>query len=141
MRYFYLASEGELNGIFHHGVEAKEKSEITIIALRDDFLMDKFVFDVFAHDILGLDVYCLFQISSSGICGEIIDSEINHIFSDSFKILKQDSISRQHMEPYKSSVDYTGMGLMAGDFPVENKDKFTPGYKKKVLEYLKALDG
>jgi hypothetical protein len=140
VRYFYLAPDEELSSIFSSGITANDKGEINIILLKDDFLMDKFIFDVYAYDVLGLDIYCLFQVLYSGINGEITDSDIDHMFSRSFKILKQEKIERLFIAPYKSDTGYEGMGLEEGVFPVENKDKFTPQYKQKILEYLLALD-
>lgn len=140
MRYFYLAPEEEQSSIFTGGITADHRGEIKIIQLKDDFLMDKFIFDMYAFEVLGLDIYCLFQVLYNGISGEITDSDIDHMFSKSFKILKQEKIDRLFIAPYKSDTRYEGMGLEEGMFPVENKDKFTPQYKQKILEYLKALD-
>ncbi len=140
MRYFYLAPDEALNSIYTNGIKADEKGEIRIIALKDDFLMDKFVFDVYAYEILNLDVYCLFQILDDGIRGELSDGDINHIFSDTFKILKQETIEKRYIAPHGSESKYEGMGLEEGVFPVENKEKFTPEFKQKILEYLNALD-
>lgn len=140
VRYFYLAPEEELSSIFSDGITADENGEIKIILLKDDFLMDKFIFDLYAYEVLDMEIYCLFQVLYSGIAGEIMDSDIDHMFAKSFKILKQEKIDRQFIAPYKSETGYEGMGLEEGVFPVENKDKFTPQYKQKILEYLKALD-
>lgn len=140
MRYFYLAPEEALNSIYSDGIKADENGEIRIITLKDDFLMDKFIFDVYAYEILELDIYCLFQILDEGIRGELSDGDINHIFSDTFKILKQETIEKKYIAPYGSEAKYEGMGLEEGVLPVENKDKFTAEYKQKILEYLNALD-
>lgn len=140
MRYFYLAPEEALNSIYSDGIKADENGEIRIITLKDDFLMDKFVFDVYAYEVLNLDVYCLFQVLDIGIRGKISGGGIDHIFSDTFKILEQDTIEKKYIAPYSSEAKYEGMGLEVGVFPVENKEKFTPEYKQKILEYLNALD-
>lgn len=140
MRYFYLAPENELSTIFTKGIKADENGEIKIIVLKDDFLMDKFIFDVYANEVLGLEAYCLFQILLSGVGDELSDSDEEHIFSSCFKTLKQEVIERQFIAPYKSDTSYEGMGYEEGVFPVENKEKFTPDYKQKILEYLTALD-
>jgi hypothetical protein len=140
MRYFYLAPEEALNSIYSEGIKADEKGEIRIISLKDDFLMDKFIFDVYAYEVLNLDVYCLFQVLDIGIGGELSDSDIDHIFSDTFKILKQETIEKKYIAPYSSEAKYEGMGLEEGVLPVENKDKFTAEYKQKIQEYLHALD-
>ena len=139
MRYFYLAPEDELSTIFTRGIKAEKNGEIKIIVLKDDFLMDKFIFDVYAYEVLKLESYCLFQILFSGIGGELSDSTGEHTFSDCFKMLKQETIERQFIAPYKSEISYEGMGYEEGVFPVENKEKFTPDYKQKILEYLTAL--
>ena len=140
MRYFHLAPEKDLSSIYNDGITADNKGEIKIITLREDFLADKFIFDIYAYEILGLDIYCLFQISSDGINSEILDGRIDHLFSDYFKILKQDTIEKRYITPYQSDIKYEGMGLMEGVFPVESQEKFTPDYKQKILEYLKALE-
>ncbi len=141
MRYFYLAAEKDLNSIYNNGITADNKGEIKIIVLKDDFLMDKTIFDMYAYEVLGLDIYCLFQILESGIRSEILDSNINHLFSDSFKVIKQETIEEKYIAPYESDVNYEGMGLVEGVLPVENPTKFTPSFKQKILEYLKALGG
>ncbi len=140
MRYFHLAPEKDLTSIYNNGITADNKGEIKIIALREDFLMDKFIFDIYAYEVLGLDIYCLFQILSDGINSEILDSQINHLFSDYFKILKQNTIKKRYITPYQSDIKYEGMGLVEGVFPVESQEKFTPDNKQKILEYLKALE-
>ncbi|HLP60678.1 MAG TPA: hypothetical protein VK186_17680 [Candidatus Deferrimicrobium sp.] len=139
MRYFYVASEDRLSSIYTSGIKADKDKEIKIIALQEDFLMDKYIFDVYAYEVLGLDVYCLFHILPLGFQGEILDSNINHIFARVFKKLIQETIERKYIAPYRSLINYEGMGLVEGVFPVENKDKFTPAYKQKILEYLIAL--
>jgi hypothetical protein len=139
MRYFYLAPEDQLSSIYTTGIKADQHGEIRIITLREDFLMDKYIFDVYAYDVLGLDIYCLFHILPEGCEGEIVDSNINHIFASVFKILKQESIERKYIAPYQSLTSYEGMGLVEGVFPVENKEKFTLLYQQKILEYLKAI--
>lgn len=139
MRYFYLASEDQLSSIYTNGIKADKNGEIKIIALQEDFLMDKYIFDVYAYEVLGLDIYCLFHILPLGFKGKILDSHINHVFASVFKILKQEAIERKYIAPYQSLTNYEGMGLVEGVFPVENKDKFTPQYKQKILEYLIAL--
>jgi len=139
MRYFYLASEDQLSSIYTNGIKADKHGEIEIIALQEDFLMDKYIFDVYAYEVLGLDIYCLFHILPLGFQGEILDSKIDHIFAGSFKILKQETIERKYIAAYQSLTSYEGMGLVEGVYPVENKDKFTPEYQQKILEYLNAL--
>ncbi len=139
MRYFYLASEDQLSSIYTTGIKADKNGYIRIIALQEDFLMDKYIFDVYAYEILGLEIYCLFHILPLGFQGEILDSNIDHIFAGAFKILKQETIERKYIAAYQSLTNYEGMGLVEGVFPVENKDKFNPEYQQKILEYLNAL--
>lgn len=140
MRYFYLAPEDELSTIFTGGIKADKNGEIKVIVLKDDFLMDKFIFDSYAYEVLGFEAYCLFQVLFSGINGELSDSDVEHPFTSCFKVLKQETIERQFIAPYKSDTSYEGMGYEEGVFPVENKDKFTPEFKQKIREYLTALD-
>lgn len=140
MRYFYLAPEEALNSIYTNGIKADDKGEIRIITLKDDFLMDKFIFDVYAYEVLNLEVYCLFQVLIIGIRGDLLDGDIDHTFSDAFKILKQETIEKKYIAPYRSESKYEGMGLEEGVFPVESKEKFTPAFKQKILEYMNALD-
>ncbi|MCP4215164.1 MAG: hypothetical protein GY765_10925 [bacterium] len=140
MRYFYSALEKDLSSIYHNGIKADQNGDIKIIILKEGFLMDKFLFDVYADEVLNVDIYCLFIISEKGIRSELIDRPIDHIFSGAFKILKQDHIETEYLSPYISDVNYEGMGLEPGVLPVENRDKFTPDFKQKILEYLKALD-
>jgi len=140
MRYFYLAPENELSTVFTGGIKADVNGEIKVIVLKDDFLMDKFIFDAYAYEVLGLEAYCLFQVLLSGISGEFSDSDVEHPFSSCFKVLKQETVERQFIAPYNSETSYEGMGYEEGVFPVENKEKFTPEYKQKILEYLSALD-
>ena len=139
MKFYHIAPEARLNTIYNSGIRADDKGEIPIIVLKDDFLLKKFLFDVYAHEVMGLDVYCLFEINQQGVDGPLFEANINSIFSDSFKISKQPHILRKHIKPYKSEESYEGMGLIEGMFPVENKDKFTDQYKRKVLEYLKEV--
>ncbi|UCH95576.1 MAG: hypothetical protein JSV88_01680 [Candidatus Aminicenantes bacterium] len=139
MKFYHAAPEANIEKIFASGIRANQKGEIPIIVLKDDFLLKKFIFDVYAHEVLGLDVYCLFEIKEEGIRGPLFEANINSIFSDSFKISKQPQIERKHLMPFKTDESYEGMGLIDGVFPVENKDKFTDQYKRKVLEYLKEV--
>lgn len=139
MRYYYLAPEGKSNTTFTNGIEADGKGLIPLILLKDDFLMDKFIFDMYAYEVLELDVYCLFQVLETGIENQLTDSSINHMFAGSFKLLEQDRIDKKHILPYQSAANYEGMGLEPGIIPVENKEKFTPEFKRKILEYLTAL--
>jgi hypothetical protein len=102
-------------------------------------LLKKFIFDLYAHEVLKVDIYCIFEIAPEGFEGPLIESNINSIFSDSFKIAKQPLIERKDLIPFKTDDSYEGMGLIEGVYPVENKDKFTEQYKRKVLEYLKEV--
>lgn len=139
MKFYHVAPETQVEKIYGSGIQANEKGEIPIIALKDDFLLNKFIFDLYAHEILGVDVYCLFEIIQEGLEGALSDSDIDNIFSDCFKVSGQQSIDRNHLRPFKTDESYAGMGLIEGVFPVENKDKFTDNYKQKVLEYLKEV--
>ncbi len=140
MRYFYLAPETELKTIFTNGIKPNEKGEINVIVLRDDFVIDKFMFDLLAHEIHGLNVYCLFTVLLSGIDCEVEPTSIRHIFSGCMKVLRQKSVDPKYLAPYKYDANFESMGYEAGVFPVENKDKFTSDYKKKIFEYISALD-
>jgi hypothetical protein len=139
MKFYHVAPEAQVEKIYGSGIQANEKGEIPIIALKDDFLLKKFIFDLYAHEVLRLDVYCLFEITQEGVEGSLFEADINNIFSDSFKISKQPHIERKYLKPFKTDESYEGMGLIEGVFPVENKDKFTDKYKRKVLEYLKEI--
>ena len=139
MKFYHIAPESQLNAIYNKGILADDKGEIPIIVLKDDFLLRKFIFDIYAHEVLGLEVYCLFEIKEQCVEGPLYDANINSIFAGSFKVSKQARIERACIEPYKSGESYEGMGLIEGMFPVENKDKFTDEYKRKVLEYLKEV--
>lgn len=141
MKFYHVAPEAQVEKIYGSGIRTNEKGEIPIIALKDDFLLKKFIFDVYAHEVLELDIYCLFEIRQEGIEGPLLEANINSIFSDSFKIAKQPHIERKYLMPFKTDESYAGMGLIEGVFPVENKDKFTEKYKRKVLEYLKEVVG
>ncbi|MCP5048282.1 MAG: hypothetical protein GY940_14015, partial [bacterium] len=48
-------------------------------------------------------------------------------------------IERKFLTPFIADQSYEGMGLIEGVLPVENRDKFTDEYKKKVLEYIKEV--
>lgn len=139
MKYFYIAPEKQQNDIFQKGIHANESGNITLVVLKDDFLMKKFVFDMYAYEELKLDVYCLFEIAEEGVEGPLFDSQINSLFSDSYKNSKQIHIQPQYLSNYKTDENYQGMGLEKGVFPVEYKDKFTDTYKRKVLEYLEEV--
>ncbi len=139
MKYYYAAPETEANNIYNKGITANTRAEIPIIALKDDFLLKKFIFDLYAHEVLGVDIYCLFEIQAEGVNGPLFDTSIKNIFSETFKVVKQPRIDRQYIIPFETEENYEGMGLIEGVFPVENKDKFTDEYKRKVLEYLKEL--
>ncbi len=141
MRYFYLGSETQLSSIFNKGILADSQGEIRLIVLKEGFLMDKFVCDVIASEIYKWDVYCLFCVQEGAILSELNDCVLGHPFETVIKVLKQEGIPRDLIEPYKSDTDYQGMGLMPGIFPVENKEKFTPTYIQKILEYHLALGG
>jgi hypothetical protein len=134
-----VASEDTVSSIFHEGIYANEKNQIILIALKDDFIMKKFVLDVYAHEELGTDTYCAFEVSEQALEGPLFEAGINSIFSDSFRICMQPHIERKHIQPFKTEDSYHGMGLIEGVFPVENKDKFTDQYKRKVLDYLKEI--
>jgi len=139
MKFYHVAPEKEVSDIFNRGIYPNEKGEITIIVLNDNFLMNKYIFDLYAWEVLGVDIYCAFEIQQHGIEGVLSDSGIDSIFSASYKVTKQKSIDRKYLKPFKSVESYEGMGLISGVFPVENKDKFTPTYKQKVLDYLSEV--
>lgn len=139
MKFYHLAPEAQVEKIYGSGIQADEKGEIPVIALKDDFLLKKFIFDLYAHEVLNVDIYCVFEITPGGFASSLIESNINSIFCDSFKIAKQPHIERKDLIPFKTDDSYEGMGLIEGVFPVENKDKFTEEYKRKVLEYLKEV--
>jgi len=139
MKFYHVAPETQVEKIYGSGIQANEKGEIPIIELKDDFLLKKFIFDLYAHEVLNVDIYCILEITPEGLAGPLIESNINSIFSDSFKISQQPYIERQYLVPFKTDESYEGMGLIEGVFPVENKDKFTEKYKRKVLEYLKEV--
>jgi hypothetical protein len=141
MKYYHIAPEKELSNIFSKGLSANRKGEIIILVLKDDFMLKKFLFDVYAHEELGVETYCAFEISEHAIEGPLFDTGINSIFSDSYRASKQRNIDRKNIKLYKSEESYEGMGLFEGVFPVENKDKFTEVYKRRVLEYLKQVVG
>jgi hypothetical protein len=139
MKFYHVAPEGQVEKIYRSGIEANEKGEIPVIALKDDFLLKKFIFDLYAHEVLKVDIYCIFEIIPGGFTGPLLQSNIDSIFSDLFKIAKQPQIQRPDLIPFKSDDSYEGMGLIEGVYPVENKDKFTKEYKQKVLEYLREV--
>ena len=139
MKFYHVAPEAQVEKIYRNGIQANEKGEIDIIALKEDFLLKKFIFDLYAHEVLRVDIYCIFEITPEGFDDPLIESNINSIFSDSFKISKQPHIERKALIPFKTDDSYEGMGLIEGVYPVENKDKFTEEYKQKVLEYLKEV--
>ncbi|MGD2088084.1 MAG: hypothetical protein PVH61_18030 [Candidatus Aminicenantes bacterium] len=139
MKFYHVAPEAQVEKIYRSGIQANERGEIPVIALKDDFLLKKFIFDVYAHEVLKVDIYCIFQVIPEGFAGPLSESNINSIFSDSFKICQQAHIERKDLIPFKTDDSYQGMGLIEGVYPVENKDKFTDAYKRKVLEYLKEV--
>ncbi len=139
MKFYHVAPEAQVEKIFGGGIQANKQGEIPVIALKDDFLLKKFIFDLYAHEVLKVDIYCIFEITPGGFEGPLFESHIKSIFSDSFKISRQPYIERQYLIPFKTDESYAGMGLIEGVFPVENKDKFTEEYKRKVLEYLKEV--
>ena len=141
MKFYHVAPEAQVEKIYGSGIQANEKGEIPIIALKDDFLLKKFIFDLYAHEVLKVDIYCIFEVIAEGFTGPLIESDISSIFSDSFKISQQPYIERKYLIPFKTDESYEGMGLIEGVYPVENKDKFTEKYKRKVLEYLKEVVG
>lgn len=139
MKFYYIAPEEKLNSLFQDGIQADEKGNIVLIVLKEDFLMKKFVFDVYAYEVLKLDVYCLFEVAGDAVEGPLFDTGIDNLFANCFKESKQQHIPAANLSPFKTDENYQGMGLEAGVFPVENKDKFTGTYKQKVLEYLKEV--
>jgi hypothetical protein len=139
MKFYHVAPEAQVEKIYGSGIQANKKGEIPIIALKDDFLLKKFIFDVYAHEVLRVDIYCLIEITGEGFEGPLFEANINNIFSDSLKISKQPHIESRYLKPFKTDESYAGMGLIEGVFPVENKDKFTEKYKRKVLEYLNEV--
>jgi hypothetical protein len=139
MKYYYVAPDRDVDGIYSSGVDMKGNPKIPIIALHESFLMTKYIMDVYAHDVLEVDVYCAFEVSHQGIQTPLFESQIQHIFKDVFKVVLQESIERKYLKPYKTDTSYEGMGLIDGVFPVENRDKFTGAYKEKILEYIKEL--
>jgi hypothetical protein len=140
MKYYHVAEESAVQNIYSKGITPDTANKIILIVLSDSFIMKKFLFDVYAHEVLKTDTYCAFEIDSAGVTGPLSETEINSIFADSFKSCKIPFIERKYVKPFKSEESYEGMGLMEGVFPVENKDKFTDSYKRKVLEYLKEVD-
>lgn len=140
MRYFYMAPESELRTLYSKGIFAAPNGEIPIIVLPNDFIMDKLLFDLIAWEVKKIDVYCLFQVLQEGMHGEITDGPPGHPFAGTMKILKQKFVQSDFLAPFATDVSYEGMGLEVGVFPVENKEKFTPEFKQKILEYLEALD-
>lgn len=139
MKFYHVAPEKQVSNIFNSGIYPDAKGEIKIIVLKDNFLMTKYVLDMYAFEELGVDIYCAFEVSGEGIPGALTASTIKSIFSDSYKVTKQECIERNYLKPFTSGESYEGMGLINGVFPVENKDKFTPEYKQKVLEYLSEV--
>jgi hypothetical protein len=139
MKFFYVAPDTEVDAIYSSGVSARGRPEIPIIALSETFLMTKYIFDVYAHEVLNVDIYCAFEVLEEGLETAPVDSPVNHFFKDVFKMINQQHIERKFLKPFKSDQTYEGMGLIDGVFPVENRDKFTNHYKKKVLEYIKGV--
>jgi len=139
MKFYHVSEESEVQNIYSKGIPANADNEIVLMVLSDSFLMKKFLFDVYAHEVLKADTYCAFEIDPAGVTGPLSETGINSIFADYFKICKMPLIERRYVKPFKSEESYEGMGLMEGVFPVENKDKFTDSYKRKVLDYLKEV--
>lgn len=139
MKFYHVAPDAQVEKIYGSGIQANEKGEIPVIALKDDFLLKKFIFDLYAHEVLKVDFYCIFEITTEGFEGSLFESDIKSMFSDSFKIAKQPHIEWKDLIPFKTDDSYEGMGLIEGVYPVENKDKFTEEYKRKVLEYLNEV--
>lgn len=139
MKYYYVVAEQSGNRTAEEGIQCDERGVITLITLKDTFLMDKFVLDVYAWEILGVEVYSLFEISLKGIGGEILDSDIDNLFSEFFKVLSQPFISPGFLKRITTD-RYEGMGLDVGLHIVENKEKFDDEYKKKILGYYHEIE-
>ncbi len=141
MKFYHVAPEEEVSNIFNRGIYPDDKGEILLVVLKENFLMSKFIFDAYAYEVLGVDLYCAFEVQPGGLESPLIDSSVDHVFSGSYKAVKQKYIERKYLKPFKSGESYEGMGLINGVFPIENKDKFTPEYKQRVLDYLKEVPG
>jgi len=139
MKFYYLAPEAMQSAIFSKGIQAAADNQITLMVLKDDFIMTKFLFDVYAYEELGVDTYCAFEISPEGMQGPLSESDSKSIFSQALKKTNQTFIDKKYLKPYITDENYQGMGLVAGVLPIENKEKFTEEYKQKVLDYLKEL--
>lgn len=139
MKYYYIAKAEEGNRIAETGIKAGEKGIINIIVLKDTFLMDKFVLDVYAYEVMGLEEYNYFEIMAKGISGQIIDSEIDNLFTEFFKLLVQPFIAAVDLKRITTD-RYEGMGLDIGIHLVENKEKFDDDYKKKILGYYHEIE-
>lgn len=139
MKYYHVAAENEVDKIYNNGIYANKKNEIILVVLKDDFLLKKFILDVYAHEELGVDTYCAFEISPTGVEGPLFETNIKSIFSGSYKASKQPHIESKYIKPFKGEETYEGMGLINGVFPVENKEKFTDEYKHQVLMYLQEV--
>ncbi len=138
MKYYYVASEKEGKKIKEKGIVADDRGAISIIALKDSFLMDKFVIDVYAYEVLGVEEFYYFEIAQDGISGHIIDSDIDNSFSVFFKLLLQPFIHSSKIK-FITTDRYDGMGLDVGVHLVENKDKFDDEYKQKILGYDQGI--
>ncbi|MCK5058591.1 MAG: hypothetical protein KAT34_18190 [Candidatus Aminicenantes bacterium] len=139
MKYYYVAAEQYGNRIAEEGIQCDESGVITVITLKDTFLMDKFVLDVYTCEVLGLEEYSLFEISLKGIAGELLDSNIDNLFSEFFQVLTQPFISPGFLKRI-TTYRYEGMGLDIGLHIVENKEKFDDEYKKKILGYYHEIE-
>jgi hypothetical protein len=106
--------------------------------VKDTFQMYKFVLDVYAYEVLGLDEYCLFEIALPAISGQVVENDIDNLFVDFFKILIQPAVEPQYLKRITTN-RYEGMSLDVGIHFVENKEKFTTAYKKKILSYYRGL--
>lgn len=138
MKYYYIVAEQQSNQVAEEGIKCDKNGMIDLVALKDTFLMDKFVLDVYAYEVLGLEEYCLFEIALSAISGQVVENDINNLFVDFFKILIQPAVEPEHLKRITTD-RYEGMGLDVGIHLVENKEKFTSAYKKKVLSYYREL--
>jgi len=64
MKFYHVAPEKEAVDIINKGIYPNDKGEITIIVLKDNFLMNKYIFDVYAWEVLKVDIYCALRSSS-----------------------------------------------------------------------------
>ncbi len=136
MKFFYCSEAAKVNEISQNGITAGDDRTIPIIALDERFLMYQFVVDAYAYEVLEIEEFCFFEISPKGIVGEIGNLKTNDIFAPFYKMLKQNSIDKEHLTPQVTD-RYESMGFGTGVFLVENKQNFSDSYKRKILEYAK----